>query len=272
MRLKTKHFSISLLLSILFIALPLSAEPLETNFYRLDLPENWLVERNSAGLWMVGPSEDSLWKLTLSRLSASPDVYFQATARLWDKIGEVRLLEDLSDGPKGLIVFEVIPRNGTDTILKFCRWNSEFVWIASRQMPVEQREEALNMAQRFTGNIQFENPEFEPESLQAEIGRTLVEHEKLTSLALHDLNAVRTEMTSFRQDWEAFFPHSKPPLFEKFRKYLEARYDASFALNNAETLGMPEDLVDSRIDSVEKWKVELLLELDREFRWADEGL
>lgn len=268
-----KFYNLITLLFSFFLVVSASAETLETNFYDLELPEKWRAARAPSGLWTVGPQdEETGWKLSVARLRGGPELYFQNIARLWDRTGEVHVLKDESDGANGLIVFEIVPREGSDPTLKFCRWNIDLVWVASSTFPVERRAKVLEMGRRFTGNMEFSSVEFDPAALKSEIARVLKNHQATEGVELDDLRVVRTEMTSFRQDWEPYFPHSKPPIYEAFRKYLEARFDASFAINNAEQMGMPQSLIDSRVDSVSNRRAELLPLLEEEFRWSDEGL
>ncbi len=253
---------------MLFFLNSASAETLETDFYKAEVPEGWLVSRDTSGLWAMEPSGNNLpLKATVlvNRLRATPELYLQGTARLWSSKGEVEVLEDASKPQEGLIVFLIRPKlEEQDSVLKFVQWQDDLMVITSLMFPVKHLQEALQTGERFSETVELKPIDFQPKRLKALISETLKKHDE-SSEDLMDPSLVRTEMGSFRQDWEPYFPHYKPPLYLAFQAYLEARFDASFAQVNGPGLGMPQDLIQSRFQSVDNRKAELLPLLDAPF-------
>jgi hypothetical protein len=252
---------------------PLTAKTLETDFFRAQVPEHWDVSRDTSGLWvLLLPVEDSQVKATLlvNRLRTAPELYLQATARLWTTKGTVEVLEEAGNAQEKTMIFLIRPKlEDKEPVLKFVQWQEDLMVITSFTFPVKHLAEILEEGQRFTGNIELKEFDFQPERLKSLISETLDRHQNSLE-ELSDPTAVRIEMASFRQDWEPYFPHHKPLLYLAFLAYLEARFDAAFAKVNGPGLGMPPDLIEARMTSISNRREELLSRLEADFD-PDEG-
>lgn len=260
---KRSSLSFLLLLSLLTSAW---AETLETPFYKVEVPSGWRMERGLTGLWEFQPEDESFLRATVSvnRLRTRTEYYLQGVVRLWAARGEVSVLENASDPKKQLIVF-LVKLKGDDGLaeLKLARWREELMVTTSFVVPLEKVEQVLPQGQRFTGNMEIKKPDYQPWMLVDFVRTALAKHSNSRE-ELSELPVVKLEMTSFRQDWEPYFPHQKPGLYEAFRAYLEARFDAAYVVSNREQLGMPESRVEERLRAVEDRKSELMKVLEAE--------
>lgn len=235
-------------------------EPLSAHFFTANVPDGWAVSRNSGGLWRFSPSvaNDSVEITVLPvHLNTTPEMYLQATSKLWRLRGEVEALVLDASEPKDTAAFVLRPKDTPDQWqLKVAHWKDHTLLMVSYMFPVKHWSQAQSEALSFTGNLVPLNPQYRQQDLMNVLSEGLKRH-KDDREELSDFAAVKTEMAVFRVDWEPFFPDAKPRLYEAYRGYLESRFDASFALTNGKDLGMPESLIQERMEAVKGHRSEV---------------
>lgn len=250
-----------ILVALFFLlAGPLWGEPLHTPFFSAKVPDGWTVSRTSGGLWSFSPSnaeQPEEFTVLPVHLNTTPEIYLKATSKLWRLRGEVEPVTLEESEPKDTAAFVLRPKDTPDEWqLKIAHWKDHGLVMVTYMFPVKHWEQAKAEALSFTGNLEPLRPEYRRQDLMNVLAAGLKSH-KDDREELADLNAVKTEMASFRVDWEPFFPDAKPRLYQAYRAYLESRFDAAFALNNGQELGMPESLIQERMEAVQSHRKEV---------------
>ena len=230
-----------------FLVSAVSAQPLETDFFQVADTESFQVGRGENGLWTLTREEPFPLTLTIlaNRITADPALYLQGTSRLWETQGAVKQLSSQDDRA----FFQITPENG-NRVVKGVKWEGGTLIVAGGTFPVEHTEAGREFVERFTGNIDVLQPEFSEDKFRSTITE-LLETQSDEATQLENLAEVRRVMSGFRLDWGPYFPHAKPALYQATLDYLEARYDASFVIVNGEEMGMPETLLDQRLEAVQ---------------------
>lgn len=242
------------LLALLFLLVftPSMADTFDSPFFELPLASDWQVSRSPAGLWSFERTEpfELSGSILVNRLKTTPEMYLQGTLKLWETQGrtEAQLHEDHLEC--------MITPPQDDSIFKYVVWEDDLLVVASFKFPVKHQNEALAMIREVAPGIVLHDPPFEPEALRAVVEHGLATHQN-TPEELSDASQIRTEMTSFRLDWEPYFKSSPPPLFTDFLEYLEARYDAAFVADHGAEMGMPASLLESRLKAIQNRRDEL---------------
>jgi hypothetical protein len=251
------------LLSLFFLSPCIAQEAVEekvfeTDFYRVAVPPGWSAARTRTGLWEFGDGEgDFSTTVLVSRLTTTPALYLQATGRLWQSRGRVEAVGEPGEFGENRAFFLIIPRKESEEpVIKGLVWQDDLLAVTSSTFPVKHRKKATQLAVSFTRNLELKEIDLESGRLETFVTETL-DHHSNTVESLSDAPAVRREMASFRQDWEPYFPHHKPALYQAMQAYLEARYDAAFVIANGEEMGMPPSLVETRLRSIRNRRAEL---------------
>lgn len=114
--------------------------------------------------------------------------------------------------------------------------------------------------QKIGAHLRIKKPVFEEAALRAEVDATLEKNQD-TEKTLVDLAQAKLDLNVARQDWEPFFASDKPMLYRAYIDYLEARYDATFAIVAGPEMGMGRDVVESRMQGLTNRRDELRKEL-----------
>lgn len=247
-----KHLPTLLLTLLLFLTTQVRADQLETSFFQLSVPQDWKTGRSATGFWTL--HRESPFPLdvafVVNRLKTAPDVYLQGTLELWKTQGTIEFVRHQNS-----LECLITPATG-NTVWKWVRWENDLLIVASFSFSPEHRDEALNTAHQLVDHLELRDPSFQEDALRAVVLRGMESHQNSTE-ELADIEQVRRDMTSFRQDWIAFFTATPPELFTAYLAYLEARYDASFVQVNGESMGMPSSVLEARKKSIENRKREV---------------
>lgn len=251
----------------------LSAAPLETPFFTWEVPEGWTVSRNTSGLWQVtAPGSNPMEAVvSVARLSTTPEAYLQGTSSLWRSLGTVEPLQPwLTDRPNQawFLVKHTAEANAVAmSTVKWVRWRGPLLVVTSFKAPSDALKSWAPKIRSLALNQMLEKPEYEEAELREEV-KNVLRNQEDSPETLTDVDAIKLAMNVARQDWEPFFGSGKNPagpavplLFETYLAYLEARYDASFAIVHGPQLGMGPDIVESRLRSVAVRRDELRREL-----------
>jgi hypothetical protein len=255
-----------ILLLLLAVSLPLAAAPLETPFFSWEVPDGWTVSRNPSGLWqLTAPGAEPL-EVTLmaARLNTTPEAYLQGTTALWRSLGQVEPLQPLVEKWRNQAWFLVKhpPQAGQrdQVTVKWVAWRGPLLVVTSfktgqADLPYwEPRIRELGQQLRVV-----RQPKFEEALLRAEANTALRDNED-SAQHLRELEQIKLAMAVARQDWEPFFgseQQTQPDLYRAYIDYLEARYEASFAIVNGPDLGMGPDIVESRLRGLANRRNEL---------------
>jgi hypothetical protein len=238
-----------------------SAAPLETSFFTWEVPQGWTVERNPSGLWqLTAPGPEPLEALvSVGRLSTSPELYLQGTANLWKSLGAVETLQPwITDRPnQAWFLVKHFPQPGQKPMatVKWVRWRGPVLVVTSFVAAEANLKSWAPKIRSMARDLKLLKPEFEEAVLREEIDAVLRDNEDSLA-ALNDVAAAKLAMNVARQDWEPFFaPDDEqgaagPALYKAYIGYLEARFDAAFAIVNGPELGMGADVVESRLRGV----------------------
>ena len=244
------------LLSVVFWMLISAAfaSPVETRFFDWEVPDAWTVSRDPSGLWQfIGPGPENLEILvSVGHLNASPGVYLKATEQVWQSMGVVRRLEPwLSDPPEQAWFLVKHSRVGEEQLvtIKWVRWDGPLLVVTSFQVPDVKLQTLAPQIKAWAADLKLKRPKFEVSELTDEIQSALRELED-SEEGLTDFEGARLALNTARQDWEPFFLADKPPLYRAYHEYLDARFDAAFAIVNGPELGMGEDIIKSRLKGV----------------------
>ncbi len=249
--------------ALLFAALssPLAAAPLQTAFFTWDVPEGWTVSRNSSGLWQVtAPGPNPLEaEVVVARLTTSPELYLKATSEIWKTQGTVEQVKPwLADRPNQawfLVKHSVKPGETPTAVVKWVRWRGPFLVVTSFQAPQSELQSWAPKIRSLAMDMKLTRPVYRREVLLKEANAALADNDE-TRDGLVDTEGAKLAMNSARQDWEAFFgsrPSEEEPeaeLYRAYLAYLEARFDASFAIVHGSELGIGEDVIATRLRSV----------------------
>lgn len=260
----------SILGALLFVSLsaPLAAAPLQTSFFTWDVPEGWTVSRNSSGLWQVtAPGPNPLEaEVVVARLSTTPELYLKATTEVWKTQGSVEQLQPwLADRPnQAWFLVKHFPKPGETpmSVVKWVRWRGPFLVVTSFQAPQEALKSWGPKIRSLAMEMKLSRPVYRPEVLQAEVNAALASNDE-TRAGLSDVEGAKLAMNSARQDWEPFFGSAsagdtaESPLYRAYLGYLEARFDASFAIVHGSELGIGDDVVETRLRGVANRREEL---------------
>jgi hypothetical protein len=235
------------------------AAPLETPFFRCEVPDGWTVHRNPSGLWqLTGPGLEPLQvAIGAARLSTTPELYLQGTATLWKSLGQVQPLQPwLSDRPdQAWFLVKHSPQPGVAPLatVKWVCWRDSLLVVTSFTLREAELQQLQGEIRSLASGLLLEKPKFQAERLQAEVDSVLREFIDDPE-HLRDLDSAKLSMAVARQDWEPFFgtdtKEAQPPLYKAYLAYLEARYEASFAVVHGREMGIGPDLLDSRMNSV----------------------
>lgn len=236
-----------------------AAERIESPFFRLNLGEEWKVSRSLTGLWVARRTDPFPLTLTLaySRLKTSPELFLQGTLAVWRTQGEVEVRR-LGQGAECLIR----PADEGDPIFKWLELTQDHALVASFTFPVKHTDEAIAMALPIARQIESKVAVFEPETLRRTVQEALGDHRN-DAEELANSDEVRRQMTSFRQDWEWFFAQAPDPLYTAYLAYLEARYDAAYVVAFGKEMGMPDSLLQTRLEAVKNRRAEVLRQLEQ---------
>ena len=138
--------------------------------------------------------------------------------------------------------------------VKWVRWRGPLLVVTSFKAPQDALRSWAPQIRSMALDLRLEKPKFDEARLREEIAAVLRDNED-TPQTLTDVEGAKLTMNTARQDWEPFFgsnrkDDSQPPLYKAYLDYLEARFDASFAIVHGPELGMGPDVVDSRLRSV----------------------
>lgn len=238
------------------------AAPLETSFFTWNVPESWTVSRNTSGLWqLTAPGLDPLEVLvSVGRLNTTPELYLASTATLWRSLGQVEPLQPwLKDLPQqAWFLVKHPPQPGMPLLstVKWVRWRGPLLVVTSFKAPRASLESWGPKIRSMATSLKLLKPQYQEPLLREEVATVLRDNEDSRD-GLASLDAARSAMNIARQDWEPFFDADKPPLYRAYADYLEARYDAAFAIVNGPSLGMGPDVVESRLQAVANRRQEL---------------
>jgi hypothetical protein len=250
------------LLMLLGLFAPAVAAPLETPFFTCEVPQGWTVSRNPSGLWqLTAPGPEPLEvQISVAHLSTTPEMYLAGTAKLWRSLGEVQQLQPwLVDRPnQAWFLVKHTPVTGQAPLgtVKWVRWRGDLLVVTSFRAPRAALKGWASKIRSIASGLKLEKPEFDEARLREEVDAVLSDDEDSRE-ALSDAGVAKLAMSVARQDWEPFFAADKPPLYRAYLAYLEARYDAAFAIANGEELGMGPDVVASRLAAVANRRDEL---------------
>lgn len=256
---------VAILLALWFgwlVALPVAAAPLETPFFRWEVPQGWTVSRNPLGLWVLtAPGPNPLEaQVSVVRLSTSPEHYLKGTAALWKSLGEVEQRHPWVTDRENQAWFLVkhTPQPGQPQIatVKWVSWRGPMLAVVSYKAPLADMKSWAPKIRSMSLGLQLQRPQFDETRLREEIDTVLSETEDRRE-TLADLESIKLAMAVARQDWEPFFAADKPPVYRAYVAYLEARYDAAFAITNGSAMGMGPDVVDSRLQALGNRREEL---------------
>lgn len=256
--------------ALLFAALscPLAAAPLQTAFFTWDVPEGWTVSRNSSGLWQVtAPGPEPLQaEVVVARLSTTPELYLKATGEVWKTQGTVEALQPwLADRPNQawfLVKHFVKPGETPTAVVKWVRWRGPFLVVTSFQASQESLSSWAPKIRSLAADMKLTRPVYRREELLKRVNEALTNNDE-SRAGLADSEGSKLAMNSARQDWEAFFgarpseEETEAQLYRAYLGYLEARFDASFAIEHGPELGIGEDVVESRLRAVAGRREEL---------------
>ncbi len=243
------------------------AAPVETRFFDWEVPDAWTVSRDPSGLWQfLGPGPDNLEVLvSVGRLNASPQVYLKATEQVWRSMGVVRRLDPwLTDPPEQAWFLVKHSKVGEEQLVtvKWVRWKGPLLVVTSFQIPDVQLHAQTPQIREWAANLKLKLPAFDISELSSEAGAALRELDDSED-GLGDFEGARVALNTARQDWEPFFLADQPPLYRAYFEYLDARFDAAFAIVNGPELGMGEDIVKSRLKGVANRREELRQTLEK---------
>lgn len=235
------------------------AQPLDTKFFSVDT-QGWKISRNESGLWTLDQG-DSLVQFSVVRLTTSPERYLRSQAALWSQLGFVESVKPPVKHEKRAW-FLVKHSDSQDVTLKQTCWNDKIVVVSNLKCQADQLETLKPEFSRMMESLELHSPTFSEAQLQAAVKQFLRNH---ADQELADPVTVRTYMSATRQDWEPFFMADIPPLYRAYLYYLEARFDAAFAVAHAKELGIGPELVKARITSVGNRRQELEAALRGEY-------
>lgn len=265
---KLKSLTLALALTLALMA-SVNAAPLETPFFSWEVPDGWTVSRDPSGLWqLTAPGSSPLVvAITAARLRTPPQVYLNGSARLWASLGKLEAIEPLTHKVSNQAWFLIslppqpsstdsIKATGDRSTIKWVRWRDSLLVVSSFSMPTEDLKALRPVIQRLASGLKLARPKFNEARLLQEIKKVLEVNQE-TSAGLRGLEDVRQQMNIARQDWEPFFLDSDPPIYTAYLSYLEARFDAAFAIVNAKELGIDADTIANRLKSVVNKREEL---------------
>lgn len=258
---KLKSLTLALVLALTLMASG-HAAPLETPFFTWEVPDGWTVSRDPSGLWqLTAPGSSPLVvAITAARLRTPPQAYLNGSARLWASLGKLEAIEPLIHKVNNQAWFLIslppqpssndsIKATGDRSTIKWVRWRDSLLVVSSFSMPTEDLKAFRPIIQRLASGLKLTRPKFNEARLLQEIKKTLEVNQE-TSAGLRGLEDIRQQMNIARQDWEPFFLDKEPPIYAAYLSYLEARFDAAFAIVNAKELGIDADTIKSRLKSV----------------------
>lgn len=261
----TLHF-----IALVALCLPVAAAPLETPFFRWEVPKGWTVSRNPSGLWqLTAPGPEPLEAVvSVARLTAAPDLYLQSTAALWKSLGTVEPLPPWNSDRRNqawfLVKHTAAAGETPMATVKWVRWRGPLLLVASFKASQDALASWEPQIRALAVELRVSRPQFNEGRLREEILGVLRAND-MGREALGNVEQLRLAMNVARQDWEPFFGsgsdlaslEEQPLLYRAYLAYLEARYEAGFAIVHGAELGMGPDIVESRLRSVEVRRSEL---------------
>lgn len=250
-------------LIFVFLAVPLHAAPLETAFFSWDVPQGWTVSRNPSGLWQItAPGKNPLEAVvSVARLTTSPELYLQSTATLWKSLGTVEPLEPWLAKHRNqawfLVKHSPVAGEKPMATIKWVRWRGPLLLVTSFKTPQDSLSSWAPQIRSLAADLKIAKPEFNEAKLRDEINQAL-RNNKDSREALTDVERIKLAMNVARQDWEPFFgsgsdvttANEQPVLYRNYLSYLEARFEASFAIVHGPEMGIGPDIIESRLRSV----------------------
>lgn len=260
-----KHFLCSLWLVALLLQ-SVAAAPLETSFFSLEVPDAWTFTRNPSGLWqLTAPGPDPLEILvSVARLNTTPELYLKGTEKVWSSLGSVERLQpwlaDRADQAWFLVKHSTPGQEHLATV-KWVRWRGSLLVVTSFRAPRAQLKAHKGTILAVARGLKLERPEFDQARLVKEV-ELVLHSEEDDAGHLKDPDGERRRLSIARQDWEPFFLNDQPALYQAYRDYLTARFDAAFAIVNGSELGIGPDMIESRLTGVANRRQELKHQLD----------
>ena len=255
-----------LLLSLLLGALPVWAAPLETSFFSWEVPNGWTVSRDPSGQWeMTAPGRSPMVAVvSVGHLTTTPELYLKGSVAVWRSQGLVEpmtpLLTERENQAWFLVKHHPTPGEKPKVTIKWVRWRGAILVVTSFNMAQADMESWVPQIQKIGAHLRIKKPAFEEAALRAEVDATLEKNQD-TEKTLVDLAQAKLDLNVARQDWEPFFAADKPMLYRAYIDYLEARYDATFAIVAGLEMGMGRDVVESRMQGLTNRRDELRKEL-----------
>ncbi len=248
---------------ILLTGVGLADEILETRFFQVT-PGNWEVSRNDSGLWTLSGPEARV-QFSVARLNSTPEAYVKGQAALWARLGFVKDFEPLTPERENQSWFLVKQsQEGSPTTIKWVQWDNSLLVVTNFVCEDSVLEQCLSDFEAIARSVELKSPEFREENLRQEVLDALSGFAD-TRAELSSPDQARRQMSATRQDWEPFFLADVPPLYRSYLAYLEARFDAAFAVAHGEEMGIGPELVEARLRSVGYRRDELKAALEGKF-------
>lgn len=262
-----KYRLFSLILGCLLLSNTFAwAAPLETSFFSWEIPDGWTVGRDQSGQWeLTAPGPHPLVVVvSVGHLNTTPELYIKGSTAVWSSQGLVEPMTPLATERANqawfLVKHHPNPGEKPRVTVKWVRWRGPSLVVSSFRTPQSDLESWKPQMQSMAASLKLKKPVFEEGALRAEIDDFL-ENNKDTEKSLDDLDQAQVDLSVARQDWEPFFAADKPPLLRAYIDYLEARYDATFAIVAGPGMGIGKDVVESRMQGLANRRDELRREL-----------
>lgn len=242
------------------------AAPLETSFFSWEIPDGWTVERDQSGQWeLTAPGPRPLVVVvSVGHLNTTPELYLKGSSAVWSSQGLVEpmspLVTERANQAWFLVKHHQDPGEKPRVTVKWVRWRGPTLVVSSFRTLQSDLESWKPQMRSMAASLKIKKPVFEEVALRAEIDEVL-ERNQDTEKSLHNLDRAKVDLSVARQDWEPFFAADKPPLLRAYIDYLEARYDATFAIVAGAEMGMGKDVVESRMQGLSNRRDELRREL-----------
>ena len=250
------------IVALLFSAQACWAAPLETSFFSWEIPDAWTVERDASGQWQItAPGPNPLVTVvSAGRLGTTPELYLKGSLGVWRTQGEIEPIPALVTKRENQAWFLVKhhPKAGEkpQATIKWVRWRGNLLVVTNFKAPQSDLKSWEPRIQELGNSLRLKKPVYQEMALKAE-AQDALERNQDTAESLQNLDRAKLALNVARQDWEPYFSEEKPSLYQAYIDYLEARYDATYAIVAGRELGMGRDVVDSRIQALSNRRDEL---------------
>ena len=242
------------------------ASPLETSFFSWEIPDGWTVERDASGQWQItAPGLNPMViVVNAGRLGTSPELYIQGSTAVWQSQGSVEAIPPLLTQRQSqawfLVKHHPKPHEKLLTTVKWVRWRGPLLVVANFKCPQSDLAAWEPTIREIGSSLKLKKPVYKEIALKDE-AQEVLDRNQDTVESLQSLDRAKLDLNVARQDWEPFFTAEKPALYQAYIDYLEARYDATYAIVAGRELGMGRDVVESRMQALSNRRDELRKEV-----------